>query len=192
MTPRLMELWKPVEGYEGLYEVSSHGRVKALEKRVDSGKCHRTWNEHILCTAIDSRGYVRTSLSKDGHSKTVKIHRLVAEAFISNLDNLPQVNHKDGNKQNNNADNLEWCTQAENMKHAYHMKLKVLNGENNPSSKLSFNDVCYIREHKDLGSKALSDLFGVHRKTIQRIVSGAVWKGGDADVKRSKAVSASD
>ena len=93
------EYWKPVVGYEGLYEVSNWGRVKSLK----FGK------EKILKQSI-RHGYYSVGLSKNGIVKTYQVHRLVAEAFIDNTDNLTQVNHKDENKLNNNVDNLEWCS----------------------------------------------------------------------------------
>lgn len=191
------EVWKPVKGFENLYEVSNFGEIKALEKHIVCGKCHRSWTEHLMKTAEDHKGYLRTSLSKDGKSKTVKVHRIVAEAFLQNPDNLPQVNHIDGNKKNNAVDNLEWCSQSDNLKHACRMKLKLCGGENNSASKLTYEEVCWIRNNFDsnnnlFDSAALAEKFNVHKKTIQRIVNGKGWKGGDADVKRSKALSASN
>ena len=94
------EYWKPVVGYEGLYEVSNWGRVKSLK----FGK------ERILKQNQCMNGYYYVGLSKNGILKRYSVHRLVAEAFIPNLDNLPQVNHKDENKLNNVVSNLEWCT----------------------------------------------------------------------------------
>lgn len=192
-----MECWKPIEGYCGLYEVSNTGKIKAITKSIDSGKCHRKWKEHIMCTAEDKKGYLRTVLSKQGVSKTVKVHRLVAQAFIPNPLNLPQINHKDGNKQNNAVENLEWCDQSTNMKEACRTGLIVRKGENNSQHKLTHKDVEWIRNHYvardcSFGSAAMATRFGVHRKTIGRIVKNKCWKGGDSDVKRSKAVSASN
>lgn len=116
---------------------------------------------------------------------TVKIHRLVAETFIPNPKNKPQVNHKDGNKLNNAIYNLEWTTQLENMQHAWKNKLicgnKGNKGENNPRSKLTWKDVEFIRKNykpydKNFGAVALAKHFNVHRDSINRIVNKKYWK----------------
>lgn len=96
------EEWLPIKGYEGLYEVSSLGRVKSLNYRK-SGACK------IFTGSHDKDGYLRTAL-RNPFRKDVRIHRLVAEAFIPNPDNLPLVNHIDEDKSNNHVSNLEWCT----------------------------------------------------------------------------------
>ena len=183
-------MWKPVKGYEGFYCVSDDGEIKALERTMHKGKCHRTWHEHILKTAIDAKGYLRTSLSKNGKTSTVKIHRVVAEAFLENPFDLPQVNHIDGNKQNNSVSNLEWISQSDNMKHACKTGLKLCSGENNSCSKLTVHDVVEIR-NSDLTQKELANLYGVSKTTIARVIHHKSWKGGDADVKRSKALQTS-
>lgn len=183
----MVEIWKPVKGYEGLYEVSNLGNVKALKRTVNKGKCHRTWDEHILKTAIDGCGYFRTNLARNGTNKTFKVHRLVVEAFIPNPENKPTVNHINGDKTDNRVENLEWATQNEQMKHACDMNLKRCDGEHNSAHKLTFEEVKWIREHhiprdSQFGSLALAARFGVHRKTISRIVNNKTWKVGDANV----------
>ena len=99
----MIEEWRDVPGYEGLYEVSNFGRVRR--------------NGKILKPSKDKDGYLQVSLSKNG-IKTTTIHRLVARAFIPNPQNLPQVNHKDEDKTNNTVDNLEWCTREYNMNYS--------------------------------------------------------------------------
>ena len=111
-----MEEWKDIEGYEGRYQVSNTGKVKSLERTVwNSGRgYYRTVPEKILKAYPDRYGYLYVVLCKDGKDKKGKIHRLVAQAFLPNTSNLPDVNHKDENKQNNYVENLEWCSKLYN------------------------------------------------------------------------------
>lgn len=100
-----MEIWKDVVGYEGLYQVSDMGRVKRL------GNTPRCTKDRMRRLCVSKKGaYLVCVLSKDGVHKTPFVHRLVAEAFIPNPQNLPCINHKDENKRNNRVENLEWCT----------------------------------------------------------------------------------
>lgn len=116
----MIEEWRPIRGYEGIYDVSNCGRVRSLSRVVNNGSPHgRKLPDKILLPGKLKDGYLGVSLNRDGTCKYFKIHRLVAQAFIPNTDNKPYVNHKDGVKTNNVASNLEWCTQAENMRHAY-------------------------------------------------------------------------
>lgn len=115
-----MEIWKDVEGYEDYYQVSNFGRVRSkdrLRSNGDRGYCKVKGK--ILKNAKNELGYHILGLSVNGNRKMVKVHRLVAKAFISNPERKPFVNHMDGNPQNNHVSNLEWCTQKENMQHAY-------------------------------------------------------------------------
>ena len=107
----MTEIWKDIVGYDGLYQVSNLGRVRSLI------------SEKILKASDNGTGYFTVGLHKDGKSKMRTVHRLVAEAFVSNPNNLPQVNHIDGCKSNNQVDNLEFCDNSHNMKHAYSLGL---------------------------------------------------------------------
>lgn len=109
-----MEEWRDVYGYEGFYQVSSKGRVRSLD-RESSGKKYRG---KILSSKV-AAGYRIVGLCKDGKKASQRVHRLVARAFIENPDNLSEVNHLDGNKNNNCVENLEWCTSRENKIHAW-------------------------------------------------------------------------
>ena len=109
------EVWKPVVGYEGYYEVSNLGRVRSVDRTVRCcGLGLRTLKSKMRPAQKRTNGYLYVSLCKDGKHDMRSIHRLVAEAFIPNPDNLPCVNHKDETRTNNNVGNLEWCTAAYN------------------------------------------------------------------------------
>lgn len=112
----MTEIFLPVKGYEGLYEVSNFGNVKSLPKGDGNG-----FRERILVQEVYSGGgtkYRRVSLSANGIVKRFQVHRLVADCFLDNQHNKPFVNHIDNNGENNNVCNLEWCTHSENMIHA--------------------------------------------------------------------------
>ena len=109
------EIWKPIEGYEGQYEISSYGRVKSLKRPYENNGGIQWTKERILSPGKDKDGYLQVNLHCNGKQHQRKIHRLVAQAFLPNPDNLPMVNHKDEDKTNNNVDNLEWCDHRYNM-----------------------------------------------------------------------------
>lgn len=161
----LPEEWRDVVGYEGLYQVSSYGRVKSLQL----GK------ETIMKHTPDKDGYRSIGLSKNGNPKGYQVHRLVAIAFIENKDNKETVNHVDGNKANNNFDNLEWNTRSENMLHAYKTGLTNSIGENSGRAKLTESDVRCIRlsncSHSELGK-----IYGVAGCTITCIKTRRTWR----------------
>lgn len=103
----MIEIWKEIEGYEGLYEVSNLGRVKSLGN-------NKSRKEKVLKPGNNGRGYIQVYLHKNGQKEKLFVHRLVAQAFIPNTQNLPEVNHKDEDKTNNCVDNLEWVSSREN------------------------------------------------------------------------------
>ena len=111
-----MEIWKDIKGYEGSYMVSNYGRVKSLEKNIESHNHTRTQYrpEKILKQYKNKWGYMRVYLTQNSIKKMYAVHRLVASAFIDNPNNKPCVNHIDNDRSNNHLDNLEWCTYKEN------------------------------------------------------------------------------
>ena len=115
----MQEIWKDIPGYEGYYQISSCGNVKSLPK-IKKIFCEKEYitKEKILGVDKNSRGYKRIWLSKEGKRKRIFVHRMVAETFIPNPDDKPCVNHIDCNIENNNVNNLEWCTKKENSEHA--------------------------------------------------------------------------
>ena len=145
-------------------EVSNFGEVKSHRK--------------IIKGEITSGGYCRVHISHNGVEYKFLVHRLVAEAFIPNPKRLPEVNHIDGNKQNNSVDNLEWCTRSQNTSHAFKTGLRNYNGCKNPHSKLTQSDVetirrIYVRgKHCENNSYGLAKRYNVSPKTIQNVVNG--------------------
>ena len=128
-----IEVWKSIQDYEGLYEVSNFGRVRSLDRFVVASYNSIALKKgKILKPGIDYKGYLRVYLSKNGKNKTIKIHRLVALTFIPNPNNLPQVNHKNNIKTKIMSENLEWITNLDNIRHAWKNGYKNnnhLNGE---------------------------------------------------------------
>lgn len=119
------EIFKDIEGYEGLYQISNLGNVKSLARYKKNHNKLQKVEERILKANISNRGYYYVMLNKNGKQEHKMIHILMAKAFIPNINNYPIVNHKDGNKLNINLDNLEWCTYSHNNKEAYRLGLKI-------------------------------------------------------------------
>lgn len=120
-----MEDWKDIPEYEGIYEVSNKGRVRSAKDKTTKSKLHgtRKWKQRILRQKTDKNGYKRVSLWKNKVDKTHLVHRLVAQAFIPQVDGKEYINHIDGNPSNNYLENLEWCNHRENLIHAYKNRL---------------------------------------------------------------------
>jgi hypothetical protein len=168
------ERWVPLKGYEGLYEISDMGRVKSL-KRIDSlNRFKKT--DHIMSGGL-MRDYWCVTLCNDGKQKTPKIHRLVALHFVPNPDGKPEVNHKNGNKLDNRAFNLEWCTDQENTRHSYDNGLQIaLSGRNHYKSKKVYCPTLNI-EFDNI--QLASDELGVCRSQIGLICNNkAAYYGG--------------
>ena len=117
----MQEIWKDIKNFEGCYQVSNLGRVRSLTRKVPTFNGVRTTKGQILKTYTSNTGYLRIDLRSNQKHKYVSIHKLVAETFIPNPNNYCVINHIDGNRLNNNADNLEWCTQSHNIKEAYRL-----------------------------------------------------------------------
>jgi hypothetical protein len=161
------EQWKAVVGYEGLYEVSSLGRVRKGPRRGSGcvpGK--------ILTLAVRGKrnSYVYLTLTKNNRHRKHYVHRLVAEAFVANPSHLPIINHKDGSKDNNDIGNLEWSSFSANLSHAYRSGLHP--------TKLSPKDVLQIRRLFNAGTPArdLADHYSVDPSTVHYVLKRAIWK----------------
>lgn len=174
-----MEIWKPIEGFEGRYEISNYGRVKSLA-RVHPKR--RFINERILKFGFSGgrKGirYPTVHLTiRPIITKTFMIHRLVALAFIPNPENKPEVNHKDGDKLNNHYDNLEWSTRKENTQHASKARLLWNNGIHF-NAKLNLKTVFKIKRELLNGIRQcnIARKYKIDPMTIQAISSGKSWK----------------
>ena len=122
----MSEIWKDIKGYEGLYQVSSLGRFRSMSySRVMSNGVERRYEEKLLTPYESTDGYLLVNLSNGKTRTSYKAHRLVAEAFVKNTLNLPLVNHRNENKQDNRAENLEWCTNRYNLKYGTTQKRRV-------------------------------------------------------------------
>lgn len=171
------EIWKDVVGYEGLYQVSNLGRVKSLARKINRGQ-YIEYREDILMTLFLNRhGYFTVMLSKNGKKKQHRIHQMVARAFIPNPENKEMINHIDCNTQNNRVENLEWATNSENQLHAIAHGLKTDIGVNHNLSRLTEENVRFIREHykfrdKVYNTRTLAEMFNVSKSTINDIVLG--------------------
>lgn len=120
-----MEMWKDIVDYEGIYEVSNRGKVRSAKDKTTKSERHgiRKWRQRILRQRNDKYGYKRVNLWKKGSEKTFLVHRLVAMAFLPEVDGKEYINHIDGNPSNNYIENLEWCNHKENLIHAYKNRL---------------------------------------------------------------------
>jgi len=163
--------WKDIKGYEGIYMVSEMGDVISLKRDIGLGsrKEERPRKQTV------KRGYATCALSKNKIIKHWLTHRLVAIAFIPNPKNLPQINHKDGDKTNNCVSNLEWCDRSHNQVHA--RKLKLQGGDRTNTAKLNERCVKAIRKiYPKLTMSELGDCFGVTESTISKVINKSNWK----------------
>jgi len=176
------EIWKPLVGYENEYDISECGKVISKDRFVNNGDNKMFVKGRLMkITPCKRTGYCSVTLSKNGSSSKLKIHRIVMKTFnpIEN-DEKYHVNHKDGNKLNNNVNNLDWTTPQENNSHSWEIGLQnPMRGSNHPSDKFTTFEVLEIRkrwaETKESHSRIAKD-YGVGRKTISRIVNGKTYK----------------
>lgn len=159
------EIWLPMKGYEGCYEVSSLGRV------LSSTGCMREPNKTKL-------GYLKMNLSKEGVVKSMRVHRAVAMTFLDKPEGKDEVNHIDGDKTNNKVGNLEWCTSSENKYHAVRTGLNVSpRGGDNPKSKLTNTEAGFLRYFASMGYTqcSLAELFGISKSVTCNIVNNKAY-----------------
>lgn len=162
--------WKPVIGYEGLYEVSNTGMIRSLPRKMTKGRIlSQSWRGRYLCV----------DLSKDGYRKSFNVARVVAVAWCPNPHNKPQVNHKNAIRGSNHYKNLEWMTAKENTEHAIRSGLRTIRrGEDAGQSKLIDLQVKEIYRMGKIGmrTREIAEHFNVSHQTISDILRGKKWK----------------
>lgn len=162
------EIWKDIKGYEGSYQISNLGRAKSFKSKT----------EKIMRFSKAGRNYDTICLMQNGKVNRQYIHRLVAIHFLENPTNLREVNHKDGNKQNNNVNNLEWVSLIDNLKHAREVLGFVYRGEKHYATKLKDSDIVDIIKKYRTGNytyKQLSSIYNIGDRGIQKIVTRKRW-----------------
>jgi hypothetical protein len=165
-----MEIWKTINDFNGLYEVSNFGNVRSLY--------NRTSKDLILKKLKGNRGYLHVNLYLNKLLFRYTIHRLVALHFIPNPENKPQVNHINGIKTDNRVENLEWSTSSENIKHAFEIGIKKMTkGENCNWSKLTQLQIDEIKK-SSLTQKELSIKYSISQAQISRIKNNLRWLNG--------------
>ena len=169
-------MWKQIENYENYY-VNEKGQIKREKSFICDSKGHKyELPTRLLKPWKDKRGYLHVSLSKNGKVHTEYVHRLVAKYFLDSKNIKATVNHKDGNKENNHYENLEYATYSENNQHAYNSGLK-LKGENFYNSKLTECEVNEIKRNGKFASyHKIAKKYNVAPATIRDILMGKTWK----------------
>lgn len=166
----MIEVWKDIDGYEGLYEISNISRVKRLARIVNSKlRSDFKIKEKIMSTHLNNKGYVMVDLRKNNVRFKHLVHRLVLEAFVPKVENKDNTNHIDGVKTNNYYKNLEWCTQSENVQHAWDNGLQKLTDKQ--------------RKVLSLGHKKLSKRLTIIHKITKEVLCFESYRKAVAHLK---------
>lgn len=168
------EIWKSISEYEGMYDVSNLGRIRS-HKYINSPR--------TMANKKDPNGYESIVLCKYGTRNQQRIHRLVAFEFLPNPNNYPVVNHKNGIRNDNRAENLEWCTQSQNLIHSrdvlgYKRKGESSQGSKNGRALVSEEQVLAMRKDRELGKSniEISNCYKISPSTLSKILTRNTWK----------------
>lgn len=177
----MTKIWKPVKGYEDYYEVNTDGDIRTIERYIILPTHKYLKKQKYLKQFVDGRGYMHVKLyNGKGSAKSTTTHRVVATTFIENPHNLPEINHKDGNKLNNNVDNLEWVTRSYNVKHAYVFRdPKTYKGSGNKLAKLTEEQVIELRKERETHKttyKKLAEKYKIGITLVGYIVNRKTWR----------------
>ncbi len=168
----MQEIWLDITGYEGLYQVSNYGHIKSLDRYVRCMNGTRFIKGQSISPNFSGR-YGYFDLSVDGIGRTVHVHRLVALHFVQNPDNKSDVNHIDFDRRNNRADNLEWVTQKENIRHSVNSNRNAF-GSRHGAAKLTEQQVLEIRSHGK-GFMWLAKKYNTSYSNIKKIRAKKIW-----------------
>lgn len=166
-------IWLPIPGYEGIYEASNQGDIRSVDHITDQGQISRG---RVLKQIKTYHGYLQVAMCKNGKPKTVRVHRQILAAFVG-LSDSP-VNHKDGDKTNNQLSNLEYVTPTQNIQHAIAMGLMDNRGENGVSF-LTNSQMIEIKEllkNSSLSQKRIAEMFGMAQPSVSQINTGKRWQ----------------
>jgi len=169
--------WRDVKGFEGIYKVSETGIVRSMERMIDHPLVQIRHGK-TLKQIPNHKGYMRVPLSYKGKTRQEFVHKLVAQAFVDNHLNKPQINHIDGNKLNNHYSNLEWVTNQENCKHAAKLGLrKPIKGSLHHNTVLNEDQVIELKQKREQGLtySKLMDYFNITKSNVSSICSGRTW-----------------
>jgi hypothetical protein len=177
-----IETWKPVVGWEGYYEVSSLGRIKRLPLKItclskQGNPCLKKWKGGFLSPHINKDGHFYIGLCKNGERKILKVHRIVAEAFLVPVPGKTHIDHIDANKLNNTPSNLRWCTHAENIRYGWETGCYNNVGSKHPLSKLTEEIVKQIKIEIANGGRnyIIAKQFGISQQNVCDIRKGRLW-----------------
>lgn len=178
------EIWKDISGFDGLYQVSSYGRIKSVERIVNFGSGKRIINEIIRKSKVKPEGYLSVIIYANHKQQTLYIHRLVAKEFCDGYDDKLQVNHKDGDRKNNYYENLEWVTRSQNQIHAFRTlkrtcymsgRIGSLSHRAKPIAQYTLSGI-FIRNF-DCAATAQREL-GIHESGIRKCLYGDTKQSG--------------